>query len=121
MTHSYVLDYQRAFAAIGDGGAVAVLKDYLPDLRFGTNAAGALLEIWNRDHPSGKARHFAFGQDYSRAKELGKQRREDPRNLVKRGDNTAIWDYRQMRIGSNCLLTSHLLSYLVMLAYPKDR
>ena len=92
VTHSYVLDYQRAFAAIGDGGAVAVLKDYLPDLRFGTNAAGALLEIWNRDHPSGKARHFAFGQDYSRAKELRKQRREDPRNLATCDFAEAIFD-----------------------------
>ncbi len=82
VTHSHVLEYQRAFAAIGDGGAIAVLKDYLPDLRFGTHAAGALLEIWNRDHPSEKARHFAFGQDYSRAKELGKQRRDAPRNLA---------------------------------------
>jgi hypothetical protein len=92
VTHSYVLDYQRAFAAIGDGGAVAVLKDYLPDLRFGTNAAGALSEIWNRDHPSGKARHFAFWQDYSRAKELGKQRREDPRNLATCDFAEAIFD-----------------------------
>ena len=92
VTHSYVLDYQRAFAAIGDGGAVAVLRDYLPDLRFGTNAAGALLEIWNRGNPSGKARHFAFGQDYSRAKELGKQRREDPRNLATCDFAQAIFD-----------------------------
>jgi hypothetical protein len=45
VTHSYVLDYQRALAAIGDDTAIGALKGYLPDLRFGLQAAGALLEI----------------------------------------------------------------------------
>jgi hypothetical protein len=71
VTHSHTLEYQRAFAAIGDDTAVGVLKDYLPDLRFGTNAAGALLEIWNRDHQSGKARHFGFGQAIPARKSSG--------------------------------------------------
>jgi hypothetical protein len=92
VTYSHVLEYQRAFTAVGDGAAIAVLKDYLPDLRFGTHAAGALLEIWNRDHPSGKAPHFAFGQDYSRAKELGKQRRDALRSLVTCDFAEAIFD-----------------------------
>jgi hypothetical protein len=82
VTHSHLLEYQRAFAAIRDDGAIAVLKDYLPDLRFGTYAAGALLEIWNRDHPSAQARNFAFGLDYSSVKELGKRRRDAPENLA---------------------------------------
>ncbi len=100
VTHSYVLDYQRAFAAIGDDTAVEALKGYLPDLRFGINAAGALLEIWNREHPSGKAPHLAFGHDYSRAKELRKQRRDAPRNLATRDFAEAIFDVARS-IGTN--------------------
>ena len=81
VNHSHMLEYQRAFAAIGDETAVGVLKAYLTDLRFGVHAAGALLEIWNRAHPSGKAPYFLFGHDYSRAKELRRQRREAPQAL----------------------------------------
>ena len=68
VTHNYMLEYQSAFVAIGNDAVVAALKEYLPDLRFGVQAAGALLEIWNRNHPSDKTPITAFGQDYSRAK-----------------------------------------------------
>ncbi|QAU44189.1 hypothetical protein XH91_01670 [Bradyrhizobium guangzhouense] len=81
VNYDHTLEYQRAFAAIGNDAAVA-LKEHLPDPRFGVRAAGALLEIWNRDHPSGKAPIAAFGQDYSRAKQLEKQRRETPETLA---------------------------------------
>jgi hypothetical protein len=82
VTHDHTLGYRSAFVAIGNEAAVTVLKEYLPDPRFGVQAAGALLEIWNRDHLSGKAAIAAFGQDYSRAKQLEKQRREAPETLA---------------------------------------
>jgi hypothetical protein len=82
VTHDHTLGYRSAFAAIGNDAVIAVLKEYLPDPRFGVQAAGALLEIWNRDHPSGKAPIAAFGQDYSRAKLLERQRREAPATLA---------------------------------------
>jgi hypothetical protein len=78
VTHMYTLDYQRAFAAIGGDEVISLLRRYLPDLRFGTNAAGALFEMWNRQHPSAKTPHFASRHDYSRAKALRKQRRDAP-------------------------------------------
>jgi hypothetical protein len=42
--------YARAFAAMHDASAVAVLTRDLSDLRWGTYAAGALYEIWAADH-----------------------------------------------------------------------
>jgi hypothetical protein len=75
VTHSYTLEYQRAFAAIGGEAVVRLMKGYLPDLRFGTSAACALCEIWNRAHPSAKAPHFASWHAYSRAKPLRTPRR----------------------------------------------
>src|SRR5262249_4901289 len=92
VTHSYVLDYQRAFAAIGDDTAIGTLTGYLSDLRFGLQAAGGLLEIWNREHPWGKPPHLAFGHDYSRAKELRKQRRDDPASVTTCDFAQAIFD-----------------------------
>ena len=81
VSHDHTQGYRSAFVAIGNDAVVAALKEYLPDPRFGVHAAGALAEIWNRDHPSGKAPIAAFGQDYSRAKQLEKQRREAPETL----------------------------------------
>jgi hypothetical protein len=81
-THAYTLDYQRAFAAIGGGEVVGILKRYLPDLLFGADAAGALSDMWNREHPSPTARPFASWHDYSRAKALQQQRREAPNSLA---------------------------------------
>jgi len=82
VTHDHTQGYRSVFVAIGNGAVVAALKEYLPDPRFGAQAAGALLEIWNRDHPSGKAPIVAFGQDYSRAKQFEKQRREARETLA---------------------------------------
>jgi hypothetical protein len=91
--YNHTLEYQKAFAAIGDGETtVSILKGYLADVRFGLNAAGALLEIWNCKHPAGKTPNFMFGRDYSRAKELGKQRRESPQTLPKCDYSEAIFD-----------------------------
>jgi len=42
--------YARAFAAMHDAPAVAVLTRDLPDLRWGIYAAGALQEIWSAEH-----------------------------------------------------------------------
>jgi hypothetical protein len=49
------------------------------------------VEIWNRNHASGKAPIVAFGQDYSRAKQLEKQRREAPETLATCGYAEAIF------------------------------
>lgn len=92
VTHDHTLEYRNAFATIGNDAVVATLKEYLPDPRFGVRAAGALSEIWNRDHPSGKAPIAAFGQDYSRAKQLEKQRREAPETLATCDYAEAIFD-----------------------------
>jgi hypothetical protein len=81
-SHAYTLDYQRALVAIGGGEVVGILKRYLPHLLFGADAAGALSDIWNREHPSPTARPFASWHDYSRAKGLQKQRREAPDTLA---------------------------------------
>jgi hypothetical protein len=91
VTHDHTQGYRSAFVAIGND-AVAALKEFLPDPRFGVHAAGALAEIWNRDHPSGKAPIAAFGQDYSRAKQLEKQRREAPETLPTCDDAEAIFN-----------------------------
>ena len=92
VTHDHTLGYRSAFVAIGNEAAVAILKEYLPDPRFGVQAAGALLEIWNCDHPSGKAPIAAFGQDYSRAEEFERQRREAPETLATCDFAEAIFD-----------------------------
>lgn len=91
VTHDHTQGYRSAFVAIGNDAVVAALKEYLPDPRFGVHAAGALAEIWNRNHPSGKAPIAAFGQDYSRAKQLEKQRREAPETLPTCDDAEAIF------------------------------
>lgn len=69
----YTLQYRRAFAAIGDASVVALMKEYLPDMRgfdgaFGFDAACVLLQIWNRDYPSEKGEWFTGGHHYSDVK-----------------------------------------------------
>jgi len=99
-THDHTQGYRSAFVAIGSDAVIAALQEYLPDPRFGVQAAGALLEIWNRDHPTGKAPIAAHGQDYSRAKQLEKQRREAPGALPTCDYAEAIFKVA-MSIGSN--------------------
>jgi hypothetical protein len=81
MMVSYNLDYQRAFVAIGGDETIALMKNYLSDLRFGLQAANALFEIWYREHPPATDRRFGSWHDYSNAKALAKQRRDTPHSL----------------------------------------
>ncbi|UVM25022.1 NACHT domain-containing NTPase [Pseudomonas sp. B21-021] len=63
MGHS--LMYSRALAAMHDAPAVAVLIRGLSDLRWGKEAAGALLEIWQSDNFAPKKPTFNRWTDYS--------------------------------------------------------
>ncbi len=63
MGHS--LMYSRALAAMHDAPAVAVLIRGVSDLRWGKEAAGALLEIWLADHSPSKKPNFNQSTDYS--------------------------------------------------------
>jgi hypothetical protein len=57
--------YARAFAAMHDAPAVAVLTRDLSDLRWGTDAAGALYEIWSVDHLPKEERIFGSWTNFS--------------------------------------------------------
>lgn len=61
----YTSTYTRALAAIHDAPAVAVLIRGLGDLRWGKEAAGALLEIWLADHSPSNKPNFNRLTDYS--------------------------------------------------------
>lgn len=65
---SYDNWYRATLAAIGDEQVSALMTSYLPDLRFGVEAALVLLDMWNRDHPSTKERRFHGWYDYSDVK-----------------------------------------------------
>ena len=82
VSHSHTTEYQRALAAIGDKNAIEVLRRYLPDLRFGMQAAGALYQIWMKENSPGKEHRFASWHDYSRARPLRQQRRDAPETLA---------------------------------------
>ncbi len=65
----YTAIYARAFAAMHDEAAIAVLTRDLADLRWGIDAAGALYEIWSMDHPPKEKSLFSwddFSQHLSR-------------------------------------------------------
>jgi hypothetical protein len=64
-TSGYSTSYARAFAAMRDEPAVAVLTRDLSDLRWGINAAGALYEIWSVKHPPKETRIFGGWTDFS--------------------------------------------------------
>jgi hypothetical protein len=81
LSHSYTLDYQTAFAAIGGAEVIAILKEYLTDLRFGACAAAALYMIWTQENVPAKERQFMVRYDYSRARELRRQRQEAPEKM----------------------------------------
>jgi hypothetical protein len=82
VTHDNTLQYRRTFAAIGDASVIALMLDYLPDLRFGFDAACVLLDIWNRDHSSGIEKRFASWHDFpgvkARRARLQNMREEPP-------------------------------------------
>jgi hypothetical protein len=61
---SYTNEYRRAFAAMGGAQVIATLKGYLPNPGFGIEAAGALLDIWRKDHPAGE-RRLGVWNDFS--------------------------------------------------------
>ncbi len=79
VSHSYVLQYQRAFAAIDGREVTTVLYDYLPDSRFGVDAAGALLENWKRRHGPASRRTTPW-RDFSEVK-TQRRARQDPDNM----------------------------------------
>lgn len=45
VTHSYTLQYRRAFSAIGDAQVFQLMEKYLPDHQFGIDAAWVLMDI----------------------------------------------------------------------------
>jgi len=61
----YSMLYARAFAAMHDAPAVAVLTRELSDLRWGIDAAGALYEIWSADYPPKEERIFGSWTNFS--------------------------------------------------------
>jgi hypothetical protein len=79
VSHNYRLQYERAFAAIDGPEVTALLYDYLPDPRFGAEAAGALLENWKRHQASAESRRLTPWRDFSEVKARRKAR-EDARN-----------------------------------------
>lgn len=60
----YTLMYAQAFAAMHGAQAVTVLKRGLGDVRWGTDAAGALYQIWSDDYPP-KERPILGSTSYS--------------------------------------------------------
>ena len=82
VSHSYTLQYQIAFAAIGGAEVIAILKGYLTDLRFGACAAAALYMIWTQENVPAKERQFLVRYDYSRARGLRRQHQETPEKMA---------------------------------------
>jgi hypothetical protein len=62
---NYRTSYGRAFAAMHDAPAVAVLTAALEDVRWGLEAASALYDIWRTDHGPKEQRFFGGGYDFS--------------------------------------------------------
>ena len=73
---SYVLQYRRAFAAIGGSEVCDLMKQYLPSEQFGFDAACALVDIWRRENPSGKESQFGIGRDFSEVKERWRRKQD---------------------------------------------
>jgi hypothetical protein len=57
---THKMQYQHAFAALAGPEVIAILTGYLPDLRFGYEAAAALSEIWRQTHPMGEKKPFGW-------------------------------------------------------------
>lgn len=55
---SWTLQYQRAFAAIGDDQTVRIMKAYLPSHDFGLDAAYVLKAVWMKSQPVKKDSGF---------------------------------------------------------------
>jgi hypothetical protein len=77
--HSYVLQYGRAFAAIGNSIVVEAMQGLLRDPEFGVQAAVVLNQIWHKERGDEKPKGFgATWPDYSvvETRRAGRQRAE---------------------------------------------
>lgn len=74
VTHSYTLQYRRAFAAIGDEQVARLMGQYLPDLTFGFDAACVLRDIWYKQQNMREEKWFRPW--FSDAKARRQQRQE---------------------------------------------
>jgi hypothetical protein len=76
VSHSWTLQYRRAFAAIGGDEVVELMKSFLPDTDFGFDAACVLKEIWDREHNPPKDKRFTSWPDFSEVKARRVERQE---------------------------------------------
>lgn len=65
---SYALQYRRAFVVIGGADVIALMKLYLPDLRFGIDAACVLSALWHKENIPVKERRLGTWHDFSDVK-----------------------------------------------------
>lgn len=78
VSHSYTLQYRQAFIAIGDDRVTRLMKQYLPDLAFGIDAAMALRAIWNKQHGTPEERRlFVTWPDFSEVRSRRARRRDN--------------------------------------------
>ncbi len=76
---THKMQYQHAFAALAGPEINNILKGYLPDLRFGHDAALALAEIWRQTHPVGDKKPLFGWNDFTTVNARRAERREsDP-------------------------------------------
>lgn len=68
VTMSYTLQYARAFAAIGGLEVAALMKRYLPDMRFGVEAAWVLCRIWRNENGAVGERRSGGWNNFSGAR-----------------------------------------------------
>lgn len=71
---SWTLQYQRAFAAIGDDQTVEAMRAHLPSREFGFDAAHVLKSVWRRNEPQGDTEGMRPWPDYSVVPEQYKRR-----------------------------------------------
>ena len=67
-SHSWVLQYQEAFSAIGDDGVVAIMGEYLEDEDFAVSAALVLKVVSDRVQSIPNRAQFGPGPDFSEVK-----------------------------------------------------
>lgn len=87
---SYDNWYRATLAAIGDEQVSSLMKAYLPDLRFGVEAAHVLLDMWHRVNPSQADRRLHVWYDYSGVKVRRDRMGKHP--PVSSEAAEAIWD-----------------------------
>lgn len=75
---SWVLQYQRAFHAIGAPETAALMRDYLPDKDFGVSAALVLAGQWRAANEPSDEKRFLSGVDFSCVGEKRATRAADP-------------------------------------------